>query len=269
MNRLPLLLASWVNWKDRSHLLSALHWGLPLPFGAASNLSWFVKICASLFCPTSAIPLLLTYLLRAPVSLQSCYPLEQKPSLCCFCHQEGDFCITENLIASCVVYAVLNHNAPNLLLHQEQQGEQRGAVPHSLCPSGWCPPGCMGCEQPLSLCAFHCWDQGQQQFGQNEVCNLTAESAPFLWLGKAHFQCRAADVRALQVVWGRGLVLSVWHLWFFMCIRWKLRLVAVKRGGPAKRRTVIFFFAILYLFFFCIQDGGGKGRLRGFYSAEE
>lgn len=104
-----------------------------MPFGRASNLSWFVKVCASSFCPTPAVPLLLTCLLGAAVSLQHCRPPGQEPSLCPLCHQERDLCITENLIANCVVCAeVLNHNMPTLLLHQEQQGEQRGAVPFCI-----------------------------------------------------------------------------------------------------------------------------------------
>lgn len=93
-----------------------------LAFQYSIKLVVFVKICVSSFCPTSVVPLLLTYRLGAAVSLQCCHPLEQEPSLCLFCSQEEDFCITENLTASHVVCAaVLNPHVAAPLLHQEQQ----------------------------------------------------------------------------------------------------------------------------------------------------
>lgn len=96
MNRLPVLLVNWVNWEDRSHWPSAPHWGLPLPFSTASNLSWFVKVCVSSFCLTSASTSSVHLPPQCAVSLQCCHPPAQEPSLCRFCHQEGDFSVTQS-----------------------------------------------------------------------------------------------------------------------------------------------------------------------------
>lgn len=45
--------------------------------------------------------------------------------------------------------------------------------------------------------------------------------------------------------------------------------VADSEGRWTSKEENSDFIAILHPFFFCIQDGGGKGRLHGFNSAEE
>lgn len=224
MNRLPLLLVSWVNWEDRSHWPSVPHWGLPLPFSTASNLSWFVKVCVSSFCLTSAVPLLFIYLLSV---LSLCSVVIHQ----CKSHP----CATSAIRKGISLYHISTW-LQTVLPMQQCLGitcqlwcctrNSRGAVHHYLHPSGccvpgWCLPGCLGCEQPLSLRDLHCWDQGQQQFSQNEVWKLIAEPAPFLCLGNACLWCRATDVKALQVDWGRDLVLSVFGGFDFSCVSYE------------------------------------------------
>lgn len=171
----------------------------------------------SYLCSTSSVHLPP----QCPVSLQCCHPPTQEPSLCRFCHQEGDFSVSRSTwlqtglpMQQCLgITCQLCCCTRNL----------RGAVHRYLHPPGcsvpgWCLPGCMGCEQLLSLRDLHCCDQGQQQFSQNEVWKLIAEPAPFLCLGNGCFWCRATDVKALQVDWGRDLVLSVFGGFDFSCV---------------------------------------------------